>query len=202
MTLALWTDPQIPLLGPSVPRAHGRLAAAIGRFMMGVRGWRVEGAIPDLPKMVMVVAPHTSNWDFSTGLWPKLALRLDVRFVGKHTLFRWPLGPVMRWLGGVPVNRSAAAGFVREVGRMLREADRMLLVIAPEGTRKPAEWKSGFYRIAVEAGVPILLAAFDYPRKAVRFGPLIQPSGDYEKDLALIRSHYSAELALVPQNYL
>ncbi len=170
--------------------------------MMGLTGWRVEGAIPDLPRMVMVVAPHTSNWDFATGLWPKLALRLDVRFVAKHTLFRFPLGFFMHWLGGVPVDRQAPGGFVGAAARALREAERMLVVIAPEGTRKPAEWKSGFYRIAVEAGVPILLVAFDYPRQAVRFGPLVAPTGDYAADLALIRSHFRAEMARVPGNYL
>ncbi len=88
--MALWTDPQIPELGPNVSRAHGPLAAALGRFMMGVRGWRVEGNMPDIPRMVLIVAPHTSNWDFLTGLWVKLAMRMGARFVGKHTLFRVP----------------------------------------------------------------------------------------------------------------
>ncbi len=184
-----------------MPRSHGRLAAALGRAMMGLTGWRIEGAIPDLPKMVVIVAPHTSNWDFPTGLWVKLALRFGGRFVGKHTLFHWPLGVFMRWLGGVPVDRTAPGGFVGEAARAMRESDAMLLVIAPEGTRGPAEWKSGFYRIAVDAGVPILLAAFDYPRKAVRFGPLVTPTGDYAADLALIRSHYRADMAKIPANY-
>jgi 1-acyl-sn-glycerol-3-phosphate acyltransferase len=200
--MALWTDPQIPELGSRVQRAHGRFAAAVGRFMMGIRGWRVEGSIPDVPRMVLIVAPHTSNWDFLTGLWVKLALRMGARFIGKHTLFRWPLGVVMRWLGGVPVDRSAAAGFVEETTRVMRESDRMTLVLAPEGTRKRTDrWKSGFYRIAVAAGVPILLAGLDYSRKVVFFGPLIHPTGDYEKDLAKIQSHYDARMALKPENY-
>jgi 1-acyl-sn-glycerol-3-phosphate acyltransferase len=200
--MTLWTDPQIPRLGPRVPRAHGRLVAALGRFMMGVRGWRVEGEIPDIPKLVMAVAPHTSNWDFLTGLWVKLALRIGAHFVAKHTLFFWPLAPVMRWLGGLPVDRAAAAGFVDATSRMIRDAAAFMLVVAPEGTRRRGQkWKSGFYRIAVEAGVPILLAGFDYPRKVVFFGPLFQPTGDYEKDLAAIRSHFNAQMALVPENY-
>jgi 1-acyl-sn-glycerol-3-phosphate acyltransferase len=199
--VSLWTDPRVPELGPNLQRAHGRLAAALGRFMMGVRGWRFEGEVPDLRKMVLIVAPHTSNWDFLTGMWAKLALRMGGRFVGKHTLFRWPLGILMRWLGGVPVDRSAPAGFVGEAARTVREAERMTLVLAPEGTRKRAEWKSGFYRVAVEAGVPILLVAFDYSRRLVRFGPLVTPSGDYEKDLALIRSWYSPQMARRPERY-
>jgi 1-acyl-sn-glycerol-3-phosphate acyltransferase len=200
--VALFTDPQIPELGRNVQRAHGPFAAAVGRFMMGIRGWRVEGTIPDVPRLVLIVAPHTSNWDFLTGLWVKLAMRMGARFVGKHTLFRWPLGVFMRWLGGVPVDRSAPAGFVEETARVVREAERMTLVIAPEGTRKrTGQWKSGFYRIAVAAGVPIVLAGFDYPRKVVFFGPLFEPTGDYEKDLPLLQSHFRADMAWKPENY-
>ena len=108
----------------------------------------------------------------------------------------------MRWLGGVPVDRSNAAGFVEETARVLRESERMTLVLAPEGTRKHTDrWKSGFYRIAVAAGVPIVLAGFDYPRKVIFFGPTIEPTGDYERDLALIQSHFDADMALIPENY-
>ena len=157
--------------------------------MMGIRGWRVEGEFPDIPRMVLIVAPHTSNWDFLTGLWVKLAMRMGGRFVGKHTLFRGPLGVFMRWLGGVPVDRSAAAGFVEETARVVRESDRMTLVVAPEGTRKRSDkWKSGFYRIAVAAGVPIFPVGFDYRRKVIRFDPLFHPTGDYEKDLVELQS--------------
>ncbi len=199
--MRLWSDPRIPTLGPNVARAHGRLASALGRLMMGLTGWHVEGSVPDLPRMVLIVAPHTSNWDFLTGLWAKLALRLGGRFVGKHTLFRGPMGLFMRWLGGVPVDRRAAAGFVEQVARALRDAERMVVVIAPEGTRRRAPWKSGFYRVAVAAGVPILPVAFDYPRKAVVFAPPFTPTGDYEKDLAAIRALYRPEMALIPANY-
>lgn len=200
--MALWTDPRIPELGPNVSRAHGPLAAALGRFMMGVRGWRVEGNLPDVPRMVLIVAPHTSNWDFLTGLWVKLAMRMGARFVGKHTLFRFPLGVFMRWLGGVPVDRGAAAGFAGEAARAVRDAERMTLVIAPEGTRRRTDrWKSGFYRIAMDAGVPIVAAGFDYPRKLVLFAPPFTPTGDYESDLAFLRGLYRPEMALRPENY-
>ena len=200
--MALWTDPNIPVLGKNVQRAHGRFAAALGWFIMGLRGWRVEGAFPDIPRMVLIVAPHTSNWDFPTGLLVKLAMRMGGRFVGKHTLFRGPFGVVMRWLGGVPVDRSAAAGFVEESARVVRESERMTLVVAPEGTRKRSDkWKSGFYRIAVAAGVPIFPVAFDYSRRVIVFGPLFHPTGDYEKDLAEIQSHFEARMAAKPENY-
>ena len=200
--MALWTDPHIPELGPNVSRAHGPLAAALGRFMMGVRGWRVEGNLPDIPRMVLIVAPHTSNWDFLTGLPVKLAMRMGARFIGKHTSFRWPLGVCMRWLGGVPVDRSAAEGFVEETARVLREAERMTLVIAPEGTRRrTGRWKSGFYRIAVAAGVPIRPTGFDYSRKVVFFAPLFHTTGDYEEDLAALQALFRRDMALRPENY-
>jgi 1-acyl-sn-glycerol-3-phosphate acyltransferase len=185
-----------------VQRAHGPFAAAVGRFIMGIRGWRVEGEFPNVPRMVLIVAPHTSNWDFLTGIWVKLAMRMGGRFVGKHTLFRGPLGVFMRWLGGVPVDRTSAAGFVEETARVVRESERMTLVVAPEGTRKRSDkWKSGFYRIAVAAGVPIFPVAFDYPRKVIRFDPLFHPTGDYESDLKELQSHFDAGMALKPENY-
>ena len=194
--------PRVPILGPSVPRAHGRFAAALGRFMLRLDGWTIEGDFPDLPKLVMAFAPHTSNWDFPTGLWVKLALRLEVRFIAKHTLFFWPFGPLLRRLGGIPVDRRAAAGFVGEIAREIREAEKAVLVVAPEGTRKRTEkWKSGFYRIAQETGIPILLLRFDYPRRLVLIGPLFQPTGDYESDLAAMRSQVDARMALRPENY-
>jgi 1-acyl-sn-glycerol-3-phosphate acyltransferase len=200
--LALFEDPRVPELGPNVQRAHGPLAAALGRFLMRVTGWRFEGEVPDVRKMVLIVAPHTSNWDFPVGLTAKLALRLGGTFIGKHTLFRWPFGVFMRALGGIPVDRKAATGFVSEVARVLREADRMTVVLAPEGTRRRiAQWKSGFYRIAVEAGAPILPVGFDYSRKVVFFAPLLHPTGDYDVDLPRLRAHYRAEMAKTPGNY-
>jgi 1-acyl-sn-glycerol-3-phosphate acyltransferase len=200
--MALFRVPAVPELGPNVQRAHGPLAAWLGRTAMGLSGWRFEGALPDVRKMVLIVAPHTSNWDFLVGLQAKLALRLGGTFIGKHTLFRFPLGVFMRRLGGVPVDRSAAAGFVAQVARVLKQADQMTVVLAPEGTRKRVpQWKSGFYRIAVEAGAPILPVGFDYPRRVVFFAPLFHPSGDYEQDLAALRRHFRPEMGKTPANY-
>ena len=196
-----WSDPCVPRLGGNVPRAHGRVAAAFGRLLLGLGGWQLRGAFPDLPKAVLIVAPHTSNWDFLLGACVKLALRLGGRFVGKHTLFRGPLGPVMRGLGGIPVDRSAATGFVGAAVAELRTAERMILILAPEGTRKRTSWKSGFWRIATEAGVPVIPVAFDYSNRQVVFLPPFSPSGDYERDLTALRGLYSARMALIPRNY-
>jgi len=200
--MALLADPGVPVLGPNVQRAHSALSAWLGRTSMSLSGWRFEGQVPDVRRMVLIVAPHTSNWDFLVGLQAKLALRLGGTFIGKHTLFRWPLGVFMRWLGGVPVDRGAATGFASEVARVLKQAEQMTVVLAPEGTRKRVEqWKSGFYRIAVEAGVPILPVGFDYSRKVVFFAPLHQPTGDYEQDLPRLRAYYRAEMGKTPANY-
>lgn len=199
--MALWTDPQMPAVGERVPRTHGAPAAALGRFMSGIRGWRFEGEVPSEAKMVLIVAPHTSNWDFLTGLWAKFALRLKAGFLAKNTLFWWPFGVFLRSIGGISIDRSKPAGIVEDATQAFRDSDQLLLVVTPEGTRSWSErWKSGFYRIAVAAEVPILIIAFDYRCKVIRFGPLFRPTGDYEKDLPEIQSHYNVGMALRPEN--
>lgn len=200
--MALFADPRVPELGPNVQRAHGRLAAGVARLLMRITGWRFEGSVPDVRKLVLIVAPHTSNWDFPLGLMAKVALRLGGTFIGKHTLFRWPFGYFMRALGGIPVDRAAARGFASEVGRVLREADQMTVVLAPEGTRRLIpQWKPGFYRIAVEAAAPILPVGFDYSRRVIFFAPLFHPTGDYDDDLPKLRSYFRPEMARKPENY-
>jgi 1-acyl-sn-glycerol-3-phosphate acyltransferase len=192
----------IPDLPHSVPRTHGPLVSAFGRLMMRLTGWRFEGNFPDSPKMMTIVAPHTSNWDVPVGLQAKFALRWEVRFVAKHSLFWWPLGPVLRSLGSVPVNRSAAGDMVDSTIEAFLRADHLCLLITPEGTRKKVNrWKSGFHRIARGAQVPIVLISFDYSRKVVRLGPTFEPTDDYDRDLAAIQSHITASMACVPENY-
>jgi 1-acyl-sn-glycerol-3-phosphate acyltransferase len=151
---------------------------------------------------VLIVAPHTSNWDFLHGLGAKGVLRLGARFLGKHTLFRGPAGSFLRWLGGIPVDRRAAHGIVGESVAAFAGAEQLCLVLTPEGTRSYVRtWKSGFYRIAVGAGVPILLVKFDYRSKSVVLGPLFQPTGDYERDLPLIQREFRREMARRPELY-
>ena len=192
----------MPEVGDQVPRTHGPLTAAFGRFMMRLSGWGFEGTVPNEPKAILLVAPHTSNWDFPVGVWVQFALRLKASFLAKHSLFWWPAGVFLRSIGGIAIDRSKAAGIAEDTTRAFRERDRLLLVIAPEGTRrKSKKWKSGFYRIAMAAEIPIVLIAFDYSRKVVRFGPLFRPTGDYEKDLPEIQSHFGPHMALRPENY-
>lgn len=152
----------------------------------------MEGNFPDLSKFVIIAAPHTSNWDFVIGLSVAFAIDIDAHWIGKHTIFRWPFGRLMRRLGGIPVNRSKTTGLVPQVVQVFRENERFVLAIAPEGTRGKVErWKSGFYQIASQAEVPIVCAYFDYPTRTVGIGNVVRPSGNYEADLADIMSFYS-----------
>lgn len=183
---------EIPEPGPRVPRRGGALRAAVGRTMLRALGWRIGPGLPDLGKAVITAAPHSSNWDFFVGIALVFALRLDVRFIAKMELFRGPLGPLMRWLGGLPVNRKRPVGLVEQTVAMFAERETLLLAVAPEGTRRPVDrWKSGFYRIAVAAGVPIVPGYFDNRRKVVGFGAPLYPTGDAETDIAALRAFYA-----------
>jgi 1-acyl-sn-glycerol-3-phosphate acyltransferase len=182
----------IPALGAEVPRRGSRAAVTIGRLLLGAMGWRVEGQMPNLGKFVIAVAPHTSNWDFVVGVATMFALDLRLSFIGKHTLFAGPFAPILRWMGGVPVDRSSRHGVVGESVRAFAEVDRRVLAIAPQGTRKPVpHFKSGFLHIARGARVPILLASLDYGAKTVRLGPLVDPGEDIEGERVRIEAFFS-----------
>ncbi len=157
-------------------------------------GWTVEGALPpQAAKSVFIAAPHTSNWDLPYTLMVAFALRLNPYWMGKHTIFKAPFGPVMRWLGGIAVNRDQANNLVAVSAQAIREADGPLqLIVPPEGTRaKTRYWKTGFYYIAQTAGVPIVMAYMDYSTKRSGLGPLFQPTGDVEADMAAIKAFYA-----------
>lgn len=157
-------------------------------------GWQVQGSLPaGAAKSVFIAAPHTSNWDLPYTLMVGFVLRLNMVWMGKASLFRWPWGPVMRWLGGIPVDRSRSNNLVAASAAALVAADGPVqLVIPPEGTRgKTRVWKTGFYYIALEARVPIVLAYLDYERKVGGLGPLFTPTGDVERDMAQIKLFYA-----------
>jgi 1-acyl-sn-glycerol-3-phosphate acyltransferase len=165
---------------------------ALGRAYLRLSGWRIEGTFPADPKCVLIVAPHTSNWDFPLGVAVVFAVELRVSWLGKHSMFRTPFKGFLRWLGGIPVNRSASHGVVRECVRAFDAAPALLLALAPEGTRKGvSQWKSGFYLIASHAGVPILPVGFDFREHVVRLMPLFHPSGNLELDLPRIQALFS-----------
>ena len=174
---------------PQVP--PNRFTRWLGRTFLRTFGWRIVGTLPDVPKLVMIVAPHSSNWDGIWGMAAKIAMGFEVRVLGKAQLFWWPLGPLLRKLGVIPVDRARAHGTVEQAVSMIRAADRMWYALTPEGTRKKVtKWKSGFWKIAHEANVPILMAYFHYPDKVVGIGDLYYTTGDAEADIAAIRKWY------------
>ena len=166
--------------------------ASLARTVLSLLGWRVTVVPPPGPRGVIVFYPHTSNWDFVIGYLAKAAARLEVQFLGKHTIFRWPFGAVLRRMGGIPVDRRAPAGVTAELLRRFREQPRFWLALAPEGTRRHTDhWKSGFYRLAVEAGVPVGLAFADYRTRVVGVTEYLLLTGDEEHDLARLRAFYA-----------
>ena len=168
-----------------------RFTRWLGRSILRAGGWRMVGAFPDLPRVVLIGAPHSSNWDGVWGMAAKLGLGLDIRILGKHQLFRWPLGPLMRRLGVIAVNREAAHGVVGQLVQRFAQHERFWLGIAPEGTRKHVEhWKTGFWKIAHGAQVPILPVYFHYPEKIIGVGEPFLPGEDMAADIARIRAWY------------
>src|SRR6476646_915969 len=192
----------VPPLGPSVPRRGNAISRAIGHVMMAMGGWHFEGEVPDEPKMVVIVAPHTSNWDFVVGVGALFSLGFRVSFLGKHTLFKWPLGIFMRWLGGIPVERSVSRDRVGENVAAFNSADKLILAVAPEGTRKLVkEWKTGFYHVAHGAHVPIIPVAFDYGTKTIRLFPPFWTTGDADGDIRKIKELYRGVVPENPENF-
>jgi 1-acyl-sn-glycerol-3-phosphate acyltransferase len=179
----------LPAIGPQVPRRSYGIGHAIGQSWLALAGWRIEGDLPDVPRVVVAVAPHSSNWDFVHALAAVFALRLRVAFIGKHTLFAGLLGRFMHWVGGLPVNRGRPEGIADEVAHALRAADAMWLGVAPEGTRAAgAAFKSGFYRIALAAQVPILPVFIDYRRKVIGILPPLLPREPVDEGVAVVRT--------------
>ncbi len=176
-------------------RAHPSTSprgSALARRILSLIGWQLH--FEGLPALqgVIVVYPHTSNWDFPLGVFAKWAMGIEAKFWGKHTLFRIPLfGAWLRWLGGVPVDRAAARGVVEQMvdlfERKRQAGEYFWLALTPEGTRswRPA-WRSGFYRVTLGAQVPILLASLDYGRKQVRVMDVIELSGQVDEDMRRI----------------
>ena len=169
---------------------------------MRLTGWRFAGGFPDLNKFVIIVAPHTSNWDFPVGLQAKFALGLQVTWIGKHTLFRWPAGGLLRTLGGVPVHRAIANAVVRRIVDEFAARERMVFALAPEGTRRRVEkWRSGYWHIAHQAGVPIVPVGFDYATREVRIGKPLVTSESLESDERALRAFCASIRARKPELY-
>ena len=163
----------------------------LSRGVMRLSGWRLVGTAPTVPKYVLIAAPHTSNWDFPVTLMICFALRLKVYWMGKSSLFPPLLGGIMRWLGGIPVDRSRAGNLVQGTVDAFNKAERLTVIVPPEGTRsKVTHWKTGFYYIAQGAGVPIALGYLDFRKKEGGIGRMFRPTGDIAADMVEIQAFY------------
>ena len=176
----------------SPPSCGNGLTRGFGRAILWVLGgWRVEGHLPDLRHLVLIVGPHTSSWDFVIGIAAKIALGLRIRFLGKQTLFRPPLGWLMRWFGGIPVRRETSTETVQQVIEQFAIEEQLFLALSPEGTRRKVErWRSGFWHIARGAGVPILPVGIDYSTHSVRVGEPIAAGDDLDTTVARLKAWY------------
>lgn len=179
-------------LPPGMPHLRDGMRRRLCRGVLRLCGWSVAGEFPDVPKLVLIVAPHSSWWDGIWGLLMKAAIGADVHFMAKRELFRGPLGALLARLGGLPIDRGAAAGTVEQMVERFGKQETLWLGIAPEGTRRHVpRWKSGFWRIAHGAGVPVFPVAFHYPDKTIRLGPLFATTSDMDDDIERLRAFYA-----------
>lgn len=169
-----------------------RMLSVCAAWLLRIAGWRIEGALPDLPKFVVAAAPHTTNWDFLVMLGVVFATRLPVHWLGKHTIFRRPFGALFTRLGGIPIDRSQRANVVKHLAQVFEARQRFVLTISPEGSRQQVgRWKSGFYHIAKNAAVPLLLVSVHYPRRTVTIGSPFHPSDDPTADAQHITAFFA-----------
>lgn len=174
----------------------------ISAFILKLLGWKVVGGVPkDLKKLIVAVVPHTSNWDFPLGLLVRSTMNRDVKFIGKHTLFRPPYGFLFKWLGGYPVNRQASKNYVDSVVEILNSKEEFALCLAPEGTRKRVDrLRTGFYHMAKQANIPIVLTRFDYGNKTVTFSEPFYTTEDQDADFDYINNYFSGVRGKNPEN--
>lgn len=176
------------------------LLSRFTRFIFTLAGWHTEGELPNEPKFIVVGAPHTSNWDGLLLVFYATIHRARMQWLGKHTLFRFPFGWLMRLAGGVPINRSTTKNAVEQAVQVFNEREKLILTIAPEGTRhKSDNWKTGFYYIALGAKIPLVMGYVDYAAKAVGIGPTLFPTGDIEADFVKFREFYTTKTGKYPE---
>jgi len=189
----------LPTLGPQVPQQGNFFSKWLGRVLLRVCRWRIEGEVCSLPKFVFVMGPHTSWWDFTNNLGVKLALGLHVSWFIANKYTKGVVGKLLGSIGAVPVERNSRNDMVTQMANEFTAREKFLLAIFPEGTRKPVEkWKSGFWHIAKQAGVPVQLVAVDYAKRATVFGPIIELSQDKDQDIKLMRQYFKTVVAKRP----
>jgi len=175
-----------------------RLASGLLRLL----GWRLAGARPQYDRYVLIAAPHTSTWDFTLMLLFAAAFDIKVTWMGKHSLFRPPMGSIMKALGGMPIERHKTRNVVDSMVEAFHSARELVLVVPTEGTRARVEyWKSGFYHIARQAGVPIVPSFLDFGSKRGGFGPALELSGDVRLDMQYFRDFYAGMKGRYPERF-
>lgn len=168
--------------------------------LMRLFGWRVEGKLPDIPKYILIGAPHTSNWDFLLFVGVIFRLKANVRYMGKAELFRGPFAWLFYWCGGIPVDRKRNTGLVDQMVDAFQHSEKFILTIAPEGTRHQVkEWKRGFYHIAKGAGIPLVMAKVDSKTKAMHVGQVYQLTDDMEADMQAIQNAFKGLVGINPR---
>ncbi len=176
------------------------IAHCVGRFILWVTGWQVEGSVPQTGKMVIIAAPHTSNWDLLYLLGAAYSLRLSIFWLAKDSLFLPILSQVMRFCGGIPVDRSKRNNLVMQLVTRFTQQDQLAIVIPPSGTRKRTKfWHSGFYQIAKGARIHMVCVFLDYERKVAGLGPAFVPGNDVCADMVRIREFYKPIQARYPE---
>jgi 1-acyl-sn-glycerol-3-phosphate acyltransferase len=185
------SEPILPPVPAQAPLLNSRFWPWLMRCLLRISGWRLLGQLPDLPKLIIIGAPHSSYWDGVWGLMMKIGLGVNINIMIKREVLDGPLGIILRPIGLIPINRSAALNVVGQMVKRFEEHDRMWLGITPEGTRKHVkQWKSGFLRIAHDANVPVQTLFIDYPSKTFTLGPLVHASDDPDADMTTIRAMF------------
>ena len=173
----------------------------LSEWLLRLWGFRIEGWKPPLEKKyIMIAIPHTSNWDFPLGLLVRKVINADIHFLGKSSLFKPPFGFLFYWLGGYPVYRSKSTNFVDSVAKVYDSKESFAVIVSPEGTRKKVDrLKTGFYYIALQAKIPIMMVRFDWERRVVSFSEFFYPSGDKEEDFEFIKNHFRDSRGKFPE---
>lgn len=175
------------------------LGQYIARAILRAISWEWQLTLPENPKFIVIGAPHTSNMDFVFMLLLKFASGLKLHWIGKHTIFKPPLGGLMRRLGGIPVDRRSSNNLVESIVGVIKQQDKYIVAIAPEGTRSKSKyWRTGFYYIALGAEIPIAMGYIDYKEKVVGIGPSFSPSGDIHADFVGIQNFYAGKIGKYP----
>nr|WP_183461663.1 lysophospholipid acyltransferase family protein [Microbulbifer rhizosphaerae] len=186
-----------------MPRIGNWFTQGIGLLIVKALGWRLEGEFPPEKKVMVALAPHTSNWDFVVAMPFIMALKAKISFMMKKEAFFWPFKRLFIWLGGLPTDRTAPGGLAQQMAKSFRQNEKMWVAITPEGTRKKVDkWKNGFLRIAYTAQVPILLVAWDFPRKRICVDSLYQPTGNLEQDMREIQRRFNKYRGRNPENQI